>query len=308
MHKTHRIVGFLVVIVGLIAWPSAGGGPPGQGGGGGGERLTGTIRSHETIGRIHIGTEDINFLRGGELIDNIDMSMPAPVSCPWDCGDDDGDVGIVDFLALLAEWDLVDTPCDFDGGGVGIVDFLKLLANWGPCPASFPLCGAGNGSCCFANGTPGCEQVACCESVCGADPYCCDVDWDAMCAEMTATDPNCDCAGPCGPGTGNCCVANGTPGCDDAVCCTSVCTTDPFCCDNEWDGLCADTAAVDPNCTCLGVCGHGNGNCCVANGTPGCDDAVCCTAICLADPFCCDIEWDGLCTDAAAADPNCTCP
>ncbi len=54
--------------------------------------------------------------------------------CPWDCGGDaDGDVGIVDFLALLAEWDLVDTPCDFDGGGVGIVDFLKLLANWGPC-------------------------------------------------------------------------------------------------------------------------------------------------------------------------------
>ena len=55
-------------------------------------------------------------------------------SCPWDCGAADGDVGIGDFLALLAEWDLVDTPCDFDGGGVGIVDFLELLANWGPCP------------------------------------------------------------------------------------------------------------------------------------------------------------------------------
>ena len=56
-------------------------------------------------------------------------------TCPWDCGgDNDADVGIVDFLALLSEWDLVDTPCDFDGGGVGIVDFLKLLANWGPCP------------------------------------------------------------------------------------------------------------------------------------------------------------------------------
>jgi len=56
-------------------------------------------------------------------------------TCPWDCGgDNDADVGIVDFLALLAEWNLVDTPCDFDSGGVGIVDFLKLLANWGPCP------------------------------------------------------------------------------------------------------------------------------------------------------------------------------
>ena len=54
--------------------------------------------------------------------------------CPWDCGDGDGMVGIVDFLAQLAQWDMVDTPCDFDGGGVGIVDFLKLLANWGNCP------------------------------------------------------------------------------------------------------------------------------------------------------------------------------
>jgi len=63
------------------------------------------------------------------------VSVGLVAECPWDCGgDDDGDVGIVDFLALLAEWDLVDTPCDFDGGGVGIVDFLKLLANWGPCP------------------------------------------------------------------------------------------------------------------------------------------------------------------------------
>ncbi len=57
-----------------------------------------------------------------------------PTTCSWDCGDGDGMVGIVDFLAVLAQWGLVDTPCDFDGGGVGIVDFLKLLANWGNCP------------------------------------------------------------------------------------------------------------------------------------------------------------------------------
>ena len=54
-------------------------------------------------------------------------------SCPWDCGDNDGDVGIIDFLVLLAQWG-GPGPCDFDGGGVGINDFLALLANWGPCP------------------------------------------------------------------------------------------------------------------------------------------------------------------------------
>ncbi len=36
------------------------------------------IWSDETIGRINIGTEDANFLAGGELIDNIDMWVPAP--------------------------------------------------------------------------------------------------------------------------------------------------------------------------------------------------------------------------------------
>ncbi len=53
--------------------------------------------------------------------------------CPWDCGDGDGQVGIVDFLAVLAQWGSPGS-CDFDGGGVGINDFLELLANWGPCP------------------------------------------------------------------------------------------------------------------------------------------------------------------------------
>ena len=43
-------------------------------------------------------------------------------------------MGIVDFLALLAQWGQIDSSCDIDGGGVGITDFLDLLANWGPCP------------------------------------------------------------------------------------------------------------------------------------------------------------------------------
>jgi len=60
------------------------------------------------------------------------IELPAP--CPWDCGgDNDGNVGIVDFLGLLSQWTTAG-PCDFDGGNVGITDFLALLANWGPCP------------------------------------------------------------------------------------------------------------------------------------------------------------------------------
>jgi hypothetical protein len=54
--------------------------------------------------------------------------------CPWDCGmPADGQVSIVDFLAMLGQWGISGT-CDFDGGGVGVTDFLLLLGAWGVCP------------------------------------------------------------------------------------------------------------------------------------------------------------------------------
>ena len=51
--------------------------------------------------------------------------------------DGDGEVGIVDFLALLAAWGPnPGHPADLNGDDVvGITDFLLLLALWGPCPA-----------------------------------------------------------------------------------------------------------------------------------------------------------------------------
>jgi hypothetical protein len=54
--------------------------------------------------------------------------------CPWDCQTTpDGEVGISDFLSLLAQWG-TQGSCDFDGDGAGITDFLDILARWGPCP------------------------------------------------------------------------------------------------------------------------------------------------------------------------------
>jgi len=57
------------------------------------------------------------------------------LTCPWDL-DADGDIGITDFLQMLAAWGTSPIgPPDFDGDGVvGIGDFLAMLANWGPCP------------------------------------------------------------------------------------------------------------------------------------------------------------------------------
>ncbi len=66
----------------------------------------------------------------------VDMgAYEFPASCPSDV-DCDGNVGITDFLSLLAAWgtDPGGSP-DIDGNGtVGITDFLLLLANWGSCP------------------------------------------------------------------------------------------------------------------------------------------------------------------------------
>lgn len=48
-----------------------------------------------------------------------------------------------------------------------------------------------------------------------------------------------------------------------------------------------------------GGCGEG-GSCCEPNfGSVGCKDPECCEAICTADPFCCETEWDDICADEA---------
>jgi len=55
--------------------------------------------------------------------------------CPWDLDFDD-EVGITDFLSLLAQW-ATDPggPPDFNSNGtVDLSDYVELLENWGPCP------------------------------------------------------------------------------------------------------------------------------------------------------------------------------
>ncbi len=63
------------------------------------------------------------------------------------------------------------------------------------------------------------------------------------------------------------------------------------------------TITNGPSCTtppsCQGVCGPGQGDCCAAHPNPGCDDPTCCFAVCAIDPFCCQVEWDGICVDEA---------
>ncbi len=81
-----------------------------------------------------------------------------------------------DAYCCTTEWDQVCadaavTSCTICGGGGG--------GGGG--------CGTG-GDCCIANpGTTGCLDATCCNTVCGADAYCCATEWDQICADAALT-------------------------------------------------------------------------------------------------------------------------
>ena len=96
---------------------------------------------------------------------------------------------------------------------------------------------------------------------------------------------------------GDCCEANGTPGCNAHACEAAVCAVDPFCCETAWEQVCADEALE----LCPELCGAATpSDCCTtASALPGCIFPECAATVCSVDPFCCESAWDGLCVDAA---------
>jgi hypothetical protein len=127
------------------------------------------------------------------------------------------------------------------------------------------------------NATPGCSSPICEALVCSLDASCCSVAWDEACAALAAAsgccpgvcqpgsccadsdgDGACDAVDTCAltpnpQGSSDCCIANGTPGCSDAACESTICAVDPFCCSGAWDAGCAEAAILDPG--CLAGCG-----------------------------------------------------
>jgi V8-like Glu-specific endopeptidase len=137
--------------------------------------------------------------------------------------------------------------CFDSGGGVGGANHGTTLANTGVMQAiANPLgiaaagtsCGLGNSSCYLTHATPHCSDATCCVAVCAVDAFCCNTNWDALCVTQAW-----DLCTNCGdPGAGNCEYVHATPGCADETCCQLVCLADPFCCNTEWDNLCANRA------------------------------------------------------------------
>jgi hypothetical protein len=101
------------------------------------------------------------------------------------------------------------------------------------------FCGSKKAGSCFdSHSTPFCNDETCCDAVCEIHPFCCETGWDSTCT----IEADGLCTPGCGDkGTGSCFEQHG-PFCDDADCCKTVCSVDPFCCDVAWDGICVNEA------------------------------------------------------------------
>lgn len=67
-----------------------------------------------------------------------------------------------------------------------------------------PAATAGNGSdCCEASGGLGCDDSGCTQLVCGLDSFCCEVEWDSICAGEALAFCG---GGVCNDGDGGACI------------------------------------------------------------------------------------------------------
>ncbi len=179
---------------------------------------------------------------------------------------------------------LILTPSDCQGQAG---DYQGDFSLCDPNPCLVPVCGdPKTGDCCQANGTPFCNDSACCKVVCAADSFCCDTSWDSICAGEAA-----DLCVLCAAPTGACCLSDNT-----------CIITDEVACKGQGGVYQGDDTTCDPSpCGPVIACGEpSTGDCCENNGTPFCSDLECCEAVCAADPFCCETTWDGVCADEAA--------
>jgi len=169
---------------------------------------------------------------------------------------------------------------------------LPLLAMSSMTP---PNCGTvGTGDCCTANASPFCEDIDCCKAVCAQDPFCCNTQWDGICANIAASLEVCDCGSPPPPPPTPCELAGYSP-----ECCDKVCGLDPFCCEVLWDDICEGLAKANETCTPPPP----QTPCEIEGYSP-----ECCDKVCGLDPFCCEVLWDDICEGLAKANETCNPP
>jgi hypothetical protein len=196
------------------------------------------------------------------------LAITIQPACDEDVSDDCV-VDVLDLLMVILGWSPIDDPlADVNGDGVvDVLDLVAVIVGWGPCnEACLPNC-PGSGDCLEPHGTPGCEDESCCTTVCAADPFCCEVQWDRICAD--AARAICD-QPPPGP-----CEDPFTCGAEISFCNDGVCI-----CVATFDGT---TVCLDPDTPCGTPCPDGtcpDGFTCVV-------DTCCDLTTCIPDEFVC---------------------
>jgi len=230
----------------------------------------------------------------------------CPTGVPIECNDDhgsasEGDTGLScpgEFEASLSFEAIAGTcykirvgtfqattPVDVDGLNIAFVQ-----------DDPFAACAPGAGDCFTPNGTPGCDDVVCCELICGVDPFCCDTEWDKICVDTA----NVSCVMP---PTGGCCNTDGT--CDDAI-------VDSDCTAAGGVYLGDDVLCADETCPSFGACCFGDicevrteADCDTLGGCYKGDDTACGPLVCI---DCNENGEEDACETAPLYDPNAATP
>ncbi len=91
---------------------------------------------------------------------------------------------------------------------------------------------------------------ACATKVCGMDSYCCNVAWDGICVNEAKANCGTTCGSapppPPPPPPSTCghtsCVSGAKLAKTCSACANTVCSADPYCCNNSWDSICVSEA------------------------------------------------------------------
>ena len=160
-------------------------------------------------------------------------------------------------------------PCGDDKCN-GVEDCVSCEGDCGPC----------EGGCCADNGSIGCDALSCQDLVCAQDNFCCANTWDGICAGQAEE----LCVGCMD--VGDCCGTDHEAGCENQQVEDCVCALDPWCCNNNWDGLCVGESEEDCGANCELAMWCGDEECNEDEDCETCaqDCAGCCgNSVCEAD-------------------------
>jgi hypothetical protein len=244
------------------------------------------------------------FCEGGDLY-GLDCDLGGFAACGWVEG--------------AEVFDCVCVPDCSSGkvcGGDGCGGSCGLCTTGLGCAPDGRSCVPFAGSCCEARpGQAGCEDLPVAACVCAADPWCCEVEWDATCVALVDSEMCGQCCKPacegracgddgCGGNCGGCPPGRFcSPGfqCDACSCGTKECGTD------ECGAVCGE---CDPGESCqAGACVAFAGDCCATHDEAGCAEVAVADCVCKAHPECCAGAWDLLCVhfvDALGCGQCCT--